>query len=93
MWGRMIFGKGSQKCLSKISVNSLKHFKDLKFSRSSVDAFAFVTGRILLAALETLSWYFDATRDSDVVPVQVGQVFEPAYTAPSQPPISFHGAA
>ncbi len=37
MWGRMIFGKGSQKCLSKISVNSLKHFKDLKFSRSSVD--------------------------------------------------------
>ncbi len=52
-----------------------------------------MTGRILLAALETLSWYFDATRDSDVVPVQVGQVFEPAYTAPSQPPISFHGAA
>ncbi len=37
MWGRMIFGKGSQNCLSKISVNSLKHFKDLKFSRSSVD--------------------------------------------------------
>ncbi len=34
MWERMIFGKISQNSLRRISVNSLKHFKDLKFSRS-----------------------------------------------------------
>ncbi len=39
MWGRMIFGKSSQNSLKRISLNSLKHFKDLKFSCSSVDHF------------------------------------------------------
>ncbi len=39
MWGRMIFGKSSHNSLRRISLNSLKYFKDFKFSRSSVDHF------------------------------------------------------
>ncbi len=47
------------------------------------------------AALQMLSRYFGATRDSDVasVPVKVGQIFLPACTASSQPLIGLHGAA
>ncbi len=39
MWGRMILGKSNQNSLRRISVSSLRHFKNLKFSRSSVDHF------------------------------------------------------
>ncbi len=34
----MILGKSSQNSLRRISVNSLKHFKDLKFEKSKSDA-------------------------------------------------------